>query len=53
MKMTGGDISPVRKTGRGQSSPALDPLFDPRRVRVSFRVRVSSDSRFVPFFSFF
>jgi hypothetical protein len=35
MKMAGGDVSPVRKTGRGPPSPAIDPFFDPRSVRVS------------------
>jgi hypothetical protein len=39
MKMVGGDISPVRKTGRGPASPIIDPFFNPRRVRVSiFRI---------------
>jgi hypothetical protein len=42
MKMAGGDMSPVRKTGRGPPSPAPDPFFDPRRVRVSLRVNFSS-----------
>jgi hypothetical protein len=27
MKMAGGNISPVRKTGRGPPSPAIDPFI--------------------------
>jgi hypothetical protein len=39
MKMAGGDVSPVRKTGRGPPTPAIEPFFDPHRVRVSvFRI---------------